>query len=502
MKKSNVAAAVVVALGIAWTSGAFLTGKQIEERISKMVNDANVQLEKMALENRLKISYLDYQRGIFTSNLKLVIQASSQTHENLLLKPGQQIVLNETIDHGPFPLSQLKKFHLLPELASVHSVLEETPPVEALFKASQAGSVIQAETQLSYSGATRSAVRLLPLHYQNGSSGETVVWNGGVLNVDADAEGNKVDVDSKVDSLSLTSKNHLDQPVLFNVNGITFTAKTRLSAQNLRTGEHQLSLDKVTASVNGQETVMLKGLKGNFHLDADEKTLSGQTEVGLDDLSMHEHSFGQGKLLMKWAHVDTAALKTFFDYYNKQMNALRNQPDISSNLPLFQQQANQILLNGLPALLKGGPAITIAPLSWKNSQGESRFDFSARFKDPSHSTEQQQPLDQVVAGMLQSLDGKLVISMKMATELMTRIAMAEGQPQEQASKQAEQQVRTLAGIGVMAKLTTLQDNNITARLEYSGGEIIMNGEKMTASQFLSHFWQTGATPPPVTTPAH
>ncbi len=40
MKKSLVAAGVIVALGVVWTGGAWFTGKQLEGRIADMVQQA------------------------------------------------------------------------------------------------------------------------------------------------------------------------------------------------------------------------------------------------------------------------------------------------------------------------------------------------------------------------------------------------------------------------------------------------------------------------------
>ncbi len=40
MKKTLVAAGVIVALGVVWTGGAWFTGKQLENRIAEMVQQA------------------------------------------------------------------------------------------------------------------------------------------------------------------------------------------------------------------------------------------------------------------------------------------------------------------------------------------------------------------------------------------------------------------------------------------------------------------------------
>lgn len=491
MKKTKIAVGVVVALGIIWTGGAWFTGKQLEKHMDTLVQNANSQLNNVAPDSRLKVSYQDYQRGLFSSTAKLVIQASSQTEDNSLLKPGQSIVFDEKIDHGPFPAAQLKKFNLIPSMASVHTVLDNTEAVKGLFDLTKGESVIQADTRIGYSGGTSTAIKLIPVDYQNAESGQRFAWNGGTINVDADAKGDKVSLDGDIDSIAVTTKNQMDMPVLFTLNGIKATANTHLSPQGVRIGDQGIDLKKLTASVNGQEAITLEGLKGNSSFDSDDKAVSGQIDYTLDNLKMQNQSFGQGKLSMKLSQFDGAALKTFSENYNAQVQALLNQPGIAEDPQRYQQGMNQILVANLPTLLKGDPVITVAPLSWKNAKGESNFNLSVHFKDPATATAEPQNINQAADRVLKALDGKLVISMDMATELMTHVAMAEGNPQDQAAKLAEQQVKGLAAMGQMFKLTTQQDNNIVTSLQYGNGQVTMNGEKMPLDQFLSRYMLGG-----------
>ena len=501
MKKTKIAVGVVVALGVIWTGGAWFTGKQIESHMDTLVQNANAQLNNIAPESRLKVSYQDYQRGLFSSRAKLVVQASSQTEDSSLLKPGQSIVFNEKIDHGPFPLAQLKKFNLLPGMASVHSELENTDAAKPLFDLTKGESVVQADTRISYSGATSSAIKLVPIDYQNAESGQRFAWNGGTLQIDADAKGDKVSFDGDIDSIAITTKNQLDMPVLFALNGLKTTANTRLSPQGVRIGDQDINLKKLTASVDGKEALVMEGLKGTSSFDSDDKAVSGSIDYSLDNLKMKDQSFGQGKLVMKLSQLDGAALKTFSDNYNAQVQALLNQPGITEDPQRYQEQVSQILVANLPTLLKGEPIINVAPLSWKNDKGESSFNLSVQFKDPATATGQAQNINQAADRVLKTLDGKLVVSMDMATELMTRVAMAEGHPQDQAAKLAEQQVKGVAAMGQMFKLTTQQDNNIVTSLQYGTGQVTMNGEKMPLDQFLARYMLGGMATMPEGAPA-
>ena len=74
----------------------------------------------------------------------------------------------------------------------------------------------------------------------------------------------------------------------------------------------------------------------------------------------------------------------------------------------------EAFFSALPLMLKGDPVITIAPLSWKNSQGESALNLSLFLKDPATTKEAPQTLAQEVDRSVKSLDAKLTIPVDMA----------------------------------------------------------------------------------------
>lgn len=492
MKKTKIAAGVIIALGVIWTGTAWFTGKQLEKNMDQLVQSANARMNEMAPESRLKLGYQDYQRGLFSSTARFVLQSNSQTEDNAVIKPGQSVVLNAKIDHGPFPFAQLKKFNLIPSMASVHTQLEDTDAVKKLFEMAKGKSLFQADTRIGYGGATSSAVHLLPLDYQDAQSGDRFASNGGTLNIDADKKGDKVDFSGDLASLVLTTRNQLNMPVMFTANGLKMNASTHLSPEGVRIGDQNIDLQKFATAVDGKEAFIAEGLKGKSSFDSANSQISGSIDYTLDALKVQNQDFGQGKLAIKLSQFDANAMKTFSESYNRQVQALLNDQAIANNPALYQQRMNQILSSNLPLLLKGNPVVNIAPFSWKNDKGESSFNLAVHFKDPATGTAQPASVNQAVDNVLKTLDAKLAISMPMATELMTHVAMSQGYKEEEATKLADQQVKGVAAMGQMFRLTTQQDDNIVTSLQYATGQVSMNGEKMTPEQFLSRYMLGGA----------
>ena len=501
MKKTKIAVGVIVALGVIWTGTAWFTGKQLEKNMDQLVQNANTQMNALAPDSRLKLSYQDWHRGVFSSTVRLVLQSSSQTEDNALLKPGQSVVFNEKIDHGPFPFAQLKKFNLIPSLASVHTRLENTDAVQKLFAMTKGQSLIQADTRVGYSGATASAIALLPMDYNNAQTGERFASNGGTVHIKADKNGDKVDYDGNLDSLVLTARNQLNIPIMFTVNGLKISGDTHLNAQGLRIGDQGLDLQKFTVSANGQQAVVMEGINVKSSFDTVKDLVSGNIDYTLNALKIQDQNFGQVKLGLKLSQFDANGMKAFSDNYNRQVQAVINEPGFASNPLLYQQRIHDILSANLPLLLKGNPVVTIAPLSWKNDKGESSFNLSVHFKDPAAGAAQPQTVTQAVDNVLKTLDGKLSVSMPMATEVMTRVAMAEGYKQDVGAKLADQQVKGVAAMGQMFRLTKQEDNNIVTSLQYASGQVTMNGEKMTLEQFLGRYMLGGEAQAPAPTPA-
>ncbi|MFZ4213003.1 YdgA family protein [Pantoea endophytica] len=487
MKKTQVAVGVIVALGVIWTGAAWFTGKQLESHMDEMLQNANAQLNAYAPNSRLTLSYQDYQRGVFSSKTKLVVQASSQTNDNPLLKPGQSIVLNETIDHGPFPFAQLKRGSLIPSMASVHTELENTDAVKKLFELTNGKSLVNADTRVGYSGATNTDLNLLAVDYNNPQTGDRLATNGGTLNISADSKGDKVSLDGDFSSIAVTSKNQVELPVLFTLNGLKLSGDTHLSPEGVRVGDQSISLDKLNASINGQEGLSLEKLKTTSSFDNKEGKIGGQLDVDVDKITLQKQPFGEAKLAMKFAQFDAQAVKAFSDTYNAQMQDLLNQPGVAEDPIRYQASVQTILRNNLPTLLKGSPTLSIAPLSWKNEKGESTFNLNVGFNDPATVSGEAQNLGAAVDRVLKTLDGKLAINMPMATETMRHVGLAEGYQGDDAQKLADQQVKGLAAMGQMFRLTQQQDDNIVTSLQYGNGQVTMNGDKMTLEQFLSRY---------------
>jgi len=484
MKKSVVAVGVLVALGVVWTGASWFTGKQLESRLAEMVAQANSEIKRSAPEAGIELSYQNYQRGVFNSHLQLVVKPVAGS-ANSWLKAGQSVVLDETVSHGPLP--QLSSFNLVPAMASVKTVLVKNEVTQPLFELAKDSSPFTIDTRIGYSGDTRSAIDLNALNYENGS--EKVAFSGGQFQLDADRDGKTVSLSGEAQSGLVDAVNEYNQKVQLSFNNLKADGNSRMTSFEERIGDQKISLDKLAIAVEGKEMAVLEGmdLTGKSDVSSDGKNIDTQLDYTLKSLKVQNQDLGSGNLTLKIGNIDGQAWHQFSQKYRQQSQALLTDAALKDNPELYQQKAMAVLFDNLPVLLKGEPVVTVAPLSWKNSKGETRFNLSLFLKDPSAATGEPQTLAQEVDRSVKSLDSKLTIPVVMATEFMTRIAKLEGYGDDDAAKLANQQVKGLAAMGQMFRITRLEDNTIATSLQYANGQVTLNGEKMPLEDFVGMF---------------
>ncbi|QPR27208.1 YdgA family protein [Edwardsiella hoshinae] len=478
MKKSAVAVAIIAVLAASWSGASWYTGKLIEQRMDSEVARLNTQLAQQLPQAGLKVSYQNYQRGLFTSRMQVVIQADTNHKSAAWLPAGQPLMLDETINHGPFPLTD---FSLLPRMAVIHSQLANTPAVAALFKDSQGQSPFTANTRLAYNGDSRNQISLAPLTIQQGAT--KVTFAGAQIQADFAADLSRIDLNGDLKGITLSAPNG-EQPETLVLEGVTFGSHSKLGKFAINVGEQQITAKRLSLTGGDKESVVLDDIALHTRLTEDARTLNAKADYTLGAVQINGKAFGSGGLTLHLNGFDGKAVQAFSTQYQRfltQQLASGN----SSDSPAYQQQLAALMDTALPTLLNGDPQISIQPLSWKNDAGSSQFTLDMMLGAP-----QTAPADATLPPLLQmirSLDLSLAISMPMATQLATQAAELEGYPADQAQKLASQQVQGVSAMGQMFKLTTQQEQNIVSKLHYAAGQITLNGKQMSLAQFAGLF---------------
>lgn len=483
MKKSSVAIGVIVALGIAWSAGAWFTGKQLESRLNEVIAQTNNQLHASLPQAGLAFNYRNYHRGWFSSQLELVLQPAEGA-VNSWLPAGSTIVFNENVEHGPFPLSALSHFNLLPAMGVVQSELVKTPLTESLFAAAGDKSPFNLHTRVSYSGDTASKLAIRAINFTNHDG--NVVLDGGDISFNADRDGNNVSMQGSLNKLKIKTENQYQQPVEIASDRLNIDGDSITSNFNEPIGKQTLTIDNLTIAVAGSEMAQANSLKitANSEVTEDGKHLNGQIDYALDALKLQNQTLGSGQLRVEVKNLDGEALQQFRTAYNASMKELATEPRYSATPELYQQKILDAFYGNLSILFKGTPTISIAPLSWKNAQGEATFNLLLALKA---STAPATTLADQIANNVQTLEAKLNVPLPAANAFMAQIAQLEGYQPDMAAKLAQQQVKGVSALGQMFQITTEKDNAVQADLRYADGKVSFNGRETTLSDFLSNY---------------
>lgn len=397
------------------------------------------------------------------------------------------MIFSETIDHGPFPLSQLKHLNLVPAAASVHSELVNNDTVKGLFSLSNGQSPVSAETRLGYDKSSDTTFDVTALNYTDNTG--KISAQPSVFTLAADGQQNNIRFSANVGDVAAQFKNDSNLPVDMTIAGLDFSGDTHLSPEGLRLGSQKLTLKSLSTAVNAQPVLSVSGVNMNSDFDNNAGKTGGKINYVIDKVQLKQQTLGSAALTVSLNNFDTASVKQFYDNYNAVVK--QNLADIASGQQddpqAMQQSVNETILQNLPLILKGAPEFSVDSLTLKNEKGESRFSLKADFNDPSTVTTAPQSLGQVADGYMKNLNATLSVNMPMAQQLLSIIGQSQGYSIEDAGKLASQQIQGLSAMGQMFHLATVKGDDIVSALQYSQGDVTVNGQKMPLEQFIQQY---------------
>ncbi len=480
MKKSLVAVGIIVALGAAWTGASWYTGKQIEQRIDQSISRANAEMKKAFPETGLMLQSKDFHRGVFSSDVRLVLKAKDGV-ENAEIKPGEEISIKSVIDHGPFPLAQVKKLTLIPSLASVHSELENNEALKPLFEITKGKSLLTSDSRVSYRGSVISDVDIIPVEFEK--NGAKFNFSGAKLTSDLSRDLKEISLAIKSDQLAI---NKNDENFL--VKGIDLNLSNKKGKFDIYVGDQSIEIQEISLKGIGNEDMMLSGVKIDSNIGEDETNLKGKITYSLDGLKMRNLDFGSGKFVITADRLDGEAVRQFTQAYNDAAAKSLSSGDLSSDAA--DTAIIDAVLSNLPILLKNNPQFGIEPLTWKNAKGESTINYHVSLKNlpKDKSSLYSMKTEEAIRTLIQNMSLNVTLPRPMMIEFSTQSMIMNGMDKAKAEQNAEQQINQFEQLGQLFKLTTVDKDAISIKFSYADGNVEMNGKKMPLHQFLSEYY--------------
>lgn len=470
----------LAALGLAWTGASWYTGKQVEDWYRAETEKANVRLKEAGLPNDLSVAIASYDRGVFSSKVHFALRLPERCGL------PKELVLIDSLNHGPFPWSQIKQGNLRPALLASHAVLQEDAVTKPWFQAANGQSPLDLTSTVSFSREILGQIVLAPLTIEAASKSiktssarfdffmfnDARAYNGtgsmGFLEI-GETHG-QFRGNAKIEGISI--KYDLAQP----------------DNSSLFLGQNDLSIKTIKASMSGMPVLSMSDVaEVSVSSEKDQKfALRHTATVGAwDIMGVNMPTINSA---FEANSVNMTALNSLSTlYYDWAFNNACSAEGAEELLPSLSVEQQKTLNTALQGLLADKPSFTWSPFELKNQDGEIRLDVAAVLSTP-EGISAQASSQELAAGSVHSLNGKLVVSKPLlvglgfeALKKMNPLSLDDAS----IKKEVTQQVEKLSGEALASGFFSLDNDKLTSTLNYDKGVLSING-KVMPPEFLGN----------------
>ncbi|MDF3826976.1 MULTISPECIES: DUF945 family protein [unclassified Pseudocitrobacter] len=482
MKKSVVAAGVVVALGVCWMGSAWYTGKQIEPKVADFVSAFNQASKVKSPQMGMTLSYKDFSSGMLSSHFQVVLTFEHGA-EASGIKAGQNVAFNVDVDHGPFPLSSLAKGRFGPAMAAMNVSLVNGEITKPLFDAAKGRSPIDANIRASYDKSIATQLVVAPASYSDTKT--TFAFDGGEFNLSGDKLSlADVQIDGQLKNIVISQDSN---DVKVYSDSMTMTSTGHTADDNIPVGSVNIALNNIHVNAKGKDIVQINAMTATtaMALSSDKKHINYTQEYGIKDLTREKQNLGSGKIALLLDNLDPAAIRQLFTDYNMELSkAMVANPALSEDEDAMSELSLKLLQKYIANIQKSEPVIKL-PISWKNEKGEMTANLNIAIADPAKATFTPGTLTESVDQNVKTITANVMLPLDVFTYTAKQIKLAEGKDDAAAQKQAEKDVKNATTIGKMMDLISVDDKAAKLDFEYQQGNVIFNGKEMTAEEFMA-----------------
>ncbi len=476
MKKSSAIAAGVIVVGVAgWLGATWYTGTKIEAHSQRYLTTANEKLENLSPLFGLRLEQLSYERGWFSSKARYALSFVERSASEDKL-PTEKLEFESHIEHGPFPKGALSRGVFAPRLAFAHTELARTDDLNIVFALFKGVSPISSDDIVSYRGKVQSVAQIAPLQF---SDDETKLdFSGMRMKGEYEFARKSFVIDAVVDKLAINSQK--DQPVDMNLTGMSLTGASRMGKFDLGIGDSTLNVKRMEITLpDGDGKVTIDDLGYTAKVRENDTAISVEAAYRTGNVMLNDILLGSGQTVLKLDNLDGAALKQIADAYNSLMAQVMSNGDADVDddlLPAVEANVRK--------LLAGKPSLSIAPVSWKTDKGESLFTATVDLDLPQESLDELS-LKQAAIQAIKRIDAKLVLSKPMLQGLMTQYSILNDKMMpDEAASEAEDQVRSLAGLAEMMNVGKNDGDNIVGTFVFADGVGNLNGTEIPQEELF------------------
>src|SRR5690625_1641006 len=158
MSKTRSAVLITAAIAVSYTTASWFIGNQIKSNVYETVEHINKQIEAGGAGELFSEQYAlhvaEYSKGVFNSKANIVLSINSDSGLN------HEYFFNTELEHGLFPLSELRTGSFKPRFAVAKTIMQPTDNAKQVF--TETGDLITIYTNVAIDGSSHSIFQIAP----------------------------------------------------------------------------------------------------------------------------------------------------------------------------------------------------------------------------------------------------------------------------------------------------------------------------------------------------
>ncbi len=470
MRKWVAVGCTVLALGAIWTGTAWYTGKQLETGMAQLAENAAEQARLIGakLGETLSFEQLSYERGVFTSQARYRLKAVPSPKDGAGAA-GRDFEMLVRLDHGPFPLYRLARGQLFPAMAAARADLVRTPSVETWFAAAGGAVPMTAEAVAGYGRDIAGTLDMAPLERTRDDF--RFSFSGLKVQANVAAGGRHSTVTLRSDRADLSepfTKDGARHARRLAMRDLAITYDATRAADETSAASTRATLRQWDVEVDG-EPVTLRDVAINADAKGVESAMNAKLAVQVGGIDARGGQAANLRLAAEAHNFDLVSFRAF----QASMEATQGDASLSDKM---------VDAGHLMKFLLAQPGFSLSPLQVDTARGSATLQLDLDLSAP---TLWNRSPAAVVKETVRKLDVRMSVPVVSMADLIAVRLQAEGMPETAAREAAGLQAEAMRDRFVASQWGRLEDGKLVARVNYAGGQVDLNGERMPLETFLA-----------------
>ncbi|AVX15128.1 YdgA family protein [Pseudomonas stutzeri] len=478
MKKLALAVAVPLAL---FGAATFYTSTQVESTARDAVDQANLKLREMGVGAGADVSLtlLSFERGLLSSTARYQIDIDVADDEGNT--EHYALLLNDRLEHGPFPVSRLSRGQLMPVAAQSHFELERTPLTQKLFDAAAGEVPLVGEVTIGYDGGQAGDLRTAALNIEDEDGSVRIAPAN--LNFEANRDGSDVRMDGELAEIDIDlQRSDSGQPVQVSLRGIGLSADKQDYDAGFGFGPSTITLQRMEIKAGDEPAVVIQQASVEEALSRGSRGLDQTIGYRIGEVSAKGQTFRNLALVFSLRNLEESSLKALVASYKDILDQSATPQESFAGMTSAQQQALQA--HGL-RLLEHKPTLALDELGFETAHGAARLSVVLDLQSP--SAEAFTP-DAMISSMLASLKADAGVDRNLVRDIAGLVVQnnARDGQLDQAALQQETEAATelFSGMALNTGWSRLEGERLVSSLHYANDKVTFNGREMSVPEFL------------------